>query len=90
MTEQLRKEIFNVTRSNQKLISNNAILFATLRPHIPTSISHTKPISLPCLQEYHIKHKIHCEQLTDLKQQNFLANKVKYVKTTPFFFFQVN
>jgi len=85
MTEQLRKEIFNITQSNQKLISNNAVLFATLCPHIPTSISHTKPISLPSLQGYHIKHKIHCEQPTDLKQQNFLANKVQYVKTIPFF-----
>lgn len=88
MIEQLCTEIFNITQSNQKIISNNAILYATLCPHIPISISHTKPISLPHLQGYHIKHKIHCEP-TDLKQQNFLANKGQYVKIIPFFLSQL-
>jgi hypothetical protein len=89
MTEQLHKEMFNITQSNLKLISNNAILFATLCSHIPKSISHTIPISLPCLQGYRIKHKIHCEQPTDLKQQNFLGNKVQNVKIIPFFLSQL-
>ena len=76
INEQLCKETFNITQSNQNLISNNAILFATLCPHIPKLISHTKPISLPHLQRCHIKHIIHCKHPTNLKQQNFLANKL--------------